>query len=100
MPTSQKRIQVLLRPKVLEVVEEMAADERMPASKILVMLIEEALIHRGVDVSTWIPPTLRKAEEQGREHSTVSRNLKAEGTPELTEKDLKLLEVLKMLKEI
>lgn len=96
MPTSQKRIQVLLRPRVLEIVEGMAEDERMPASKILVQLIEEALINRGIDITSnkWKMPNV-----EGREHQTVSRNLKTDTDTELTEEDLKLIKIVKMIKE-
>ena len=100
MPTSKKRIQVLLRPRLLELVEQIAEEDGNPSSAVCVRLIEEALHSRGYDVTSASKPPRPSVLPPEWESTTVSRNLKAEGTPELTEQDLKLLQVLKMLKEI
>ena len=48
MPSPTKRIQVLLRPRVLEVVEDLSEKEDFTLSKTVSMLVEEALISRGL----------------------------------------------------
>ena len=107
MPTSKKRIQVLLRPRLLELVETLAEEDGTATSAVCVRLIEEGLHARGYDVTSASKPSPRPSFvpegsewPEGWKAKTVSRNLKAEASEELSEKDMKLLEVLKMLKEI
>ena len=101
MPTSKKRIQVLLRPRLLELVEQIADEDQTPASAICVKLIEEGLHARGYDVTSASKTVVRPSTPDPEwTEKVVSKNLKAGSSADLTEKDLKLLEVLKMLKEI
>ena len=53
MATTVKREAVLLRPEVKTVVEQLADDAGISKSKLLSMLVEEALINRG----HWQPTT-------------------------------------------
>ena len=101
MPTSKKRIQVLLRPRLLELVEQISEEDQTPTSAICVKLIEEGLHARGYDVTSANQTVVRPSTPDPEwTEKVVSKNLKAGSSADLTEKDLKLLEVLKMLKEI
>ena len=48
MPTSQKRVQVLFRPAVLEVLEQLSNEKGITLSKISAQLVEEALESKGL----------------------------------------------------
>lgn len=101
MPTSKKRIQVLLRPRLLELVEQISEEDQTPTSAVCVKLIEEGLHARGYDVTSASKTVVRPSTPDPEwTEKVVSKNLKAGSSADLTEKDLKLLEVLKMLKEI
>ena len=47
MPSPSKRIQVLLRSNVLETVEQISEEKGLSLSKVVSLLLEEALAHRG-----------------------------------------------------
>ena len=97
MPTSKKRIQVLLRPRLLELVEQISEEDQTPTSAVCVKLIEEGLHARGYDVTSASKTVVRPSTPDPEwTEKVVSKNLKAGSSADLTEKDLKLLEVLKM----
>lgn len=48
MPTTSKRIQVQLRSEVLKTVEQLSEDKGLSLSKVVSLLLEEALAHRGL----------------------------------------------------
>ena len=48
MPTTSKRIQVQLRSEVLKTVEQLSEDKGLSLSKVVSLLLEEALAHRGM----------------------------------------------------
>lgn len=50
MASPTQRIQVLLRPRALEVVKELSEQEDLTLSKTVAMLVNEALEARGVSV--------------------------------------------------
>lgn len=100
MPASKKRIQVLLRPRLLEPVESIAEDDGTATSAVCVRLIEEALLSRGYDVNTGKQSARPSSTPEGWKNQTVSRNLKSGSTDDLTERDLKMIEILKMLKDV
>ena len=52
MPYSAKRIQVLLRPVLLETVEQFAEEQGLTNSKACALLIDEAVRARGLTVKT------------------------------------------------
>ena len=52
MASPTQRIQVLLRPRALEVVKELSEQEDLTLSKTVAMLVNEALEARGVRVRT------------------------------------------------
>lgn len=48
MPTSSKRVQVLLKPDLLETVEQIAKEQGLSLGKVVALLTEEAAIKRGL----------------------------------------------------
>ena len=48
MPTSSKRVQVLLKPDLLETVEQIAKEQGLSLGKVVALLTEEAAINRGL----------------------------------------------------
>lgn len=105
MPTPSKRIQVLLRDRVRDVVQTLSDEENLSSSKICALLIEEALIHRGVfdnrptvQVQRREDPDLESLmRRDGIQAQLVSRNMRGS---ERTEEEEKLYRKLKMLKEL
>lgn len=98
MPSSQQRIQVLLRPKVLELVKDLAAEEGLTNSKMVAQLVEEALANRG---------TFDKGSTSSAANATDSVDLKAtllskvsESAEAFDEDDLKLLKKIQMMKKL
>ena len=85
----------------MELVEQISEEDQTPTSAVCVKLIEEGLHARGYDVTSASKTVVRPSTPDPEwTEKVVSKNLKAGSSADLTEKDLKLLEVLKMLKEI
>ena len=117
MPTSSKRVQVLLKPRVTEIIEQISEEENLSLSKICSLLIEEALITRGAFSKTStirevLPPTPERdslmkrdslaiaaaeaAEKAGRQHETVMKKTEPMDGDEET---LRLLKKFKALQD-
>jgi len=110
-----KRVQVLLRDRVAEIIEGIAEEENLSQSKVCGALIEEALLTRGVfsknsHIREVLPSTptrdsvMRKdslldAVDIAERKVEVTQNRKTE-TDDLEDEDLKLLRKSKMLKEL
>jgi hypothetical protein len=100
-----QRVQVLLKPKVLEIVKELSVELDLTLSKTVAMLVYEALETRGVKVKPSssvltdikIPSTdpLRFSVPDHIEHTTVTKK-----TEELDPEDLDLLKKIKTLKTL
>ena len=111
-----KRVQVLLRDRVHEIVHAIAEDENLSMSRVCSLLVEEALITRGAfsktshirDVLPSDPARdslmrkdslLAHAAQQGIEVHVDQVNTRKPET-DISADDLKLLKKLKMLKEL
>lgn len=116
MTSASKRVQVVLRSKVLEILEGISADENLSMSKVCSLLIEEALLARGVFSKTshireHLPPSperdsvmrrdslVKAAEDLGLNVETAYTKTETQD-PELEDDDLRLLKKIKMLKEL
>ena len=109
MPAPAQRVQVLLRPKVLELVKVLAEEENLTLSKVCSHLIEAGLIAKGVLDPKSPPPQLRQVE---REASPSVRSILGVDVPDnynmtttrkttdLDQSDLDLLHKLKALKSV
>lgn len=102
----KKRIQVLLRDRVYEIVEALSGDENLPMSKVCSMLIEESLMARG-EFSKSRPADTPGFIPKGVEMKVVAKQDPIENAREslaaasgIDDEDLKLLRKLKMLKEL
>lgn len=117
MPTPAKRIQVQLRAQVLETVESISAEKGLSLSKVVSLLLEEALAHRGMYGDSGAnPPPDRSAPSSAKadfdallqEHSvqtvknTRGRKITAQRMPELEGPDMddadEMLRKIKVLK--
>ena len=110
-----KRVQVLLRERVAEIIEGIADEENLSQSKVCSALIEEALLTRGVfnknsHIREVLPSTperdsiMRKdslldAVDTANRKVEVTQNQKT-GTDEMDDETLKLLRKFKMLQEL
>lgn len=84
MPTASKRIQVLLKPDVMELVEGISEQDGLSHSKVASLLITEALCARGL-----VPGS----------KMTVSTVMTNQSNSE-TDNDAELLKKVKLLKEL
>ena len=103
MPTSNKRVQVLLKPRVTEIIERISEDENLSLSKICSLLIEEALITRGAYSKTSrmqeiLPPSPER-DSLMRRDSLVTAAESAEASGDTDEETLRLLKKFKALKD-
>ena len=118
MPTPVQRVQVLLRPRVLEAIKELSAEEDLTLSKTCSMLVEEALISRGLFNKT----TRRKEREEAQPAGQMAKDVVEAGlshflqqavagsdthmttvekkTEAIDDEDLELLKKLKALKSV
>lgn len=78
MPTSQKRVQVLFRPAVLEVLEQLANEQGVTLSKISAQLVEEALESRGLVDRKTLADQSRKMTAYISHHKKIKGNEKKE----------------------
>ena len=100
MPTNLKRVQVLLRPEVLEIIETLSNKDGLALSKTCALLIEEMLEAKGLlDRST--------LRNRGRwQADSISKNKKTDESSQkntdtsVSEEDLELLRKIKLLKEL
>ena len=104
MPTPNKRVQVLLKPRALEIIEKISEDENLSLSKICSLLIEEALVTRGAYSKTShmvevLPPTPER-DSLMRRDSVVKAGEQAEQKQQVTDEDLRLLAKIKGLREL
>ena len=99
MPTPAKRIQCLLRPDVLKLVETISEEENLSASKVVSMLVEEALETRGVVNKSKGKKTLPSVFEETLGKEGVQAQVVA-SKADLSDEDLVLLQKIKMIKEI
>ena len=121
MATTKKRIQVLLPIKAQAVVERLADEDEVSQSRVVSILVTEALVARGelgnwkvqsreqvaqelgVDVQTIAPNTGNTAFQAARMnvlHETPPEPEQEQPSPAIEDDDLKLLKKLKMLKEL
>jgi len=99
MPTPAKRIQCLLRPDVLKLVETISVAENLSASKVVSMLVEYALETRGVSNKSKGKKTLPSVFEE----TLGKEGIKAQAVAskaDVTDEDLILLQKFKALKEM
>jgi hypothetical protein len=109
MSVPATRVQVLMRPKVLELVKVLAEEENLTLSKVCSQLIEAGLIAKGIIDPKAPPPQLR---EVVREVSPSTRSVLGVDVPDnytmtttkrttdLDQSDLELLQKLKALKSV
>ena len=109
MPAPAQRVQVLLRPKVLDLVKVISEEENLTLSKVCSQLIEAGLLAKGVLDPKSPPPQLR---EVAREASPATRSILGVDVPDnynmtttkrttdLDPSDLELLQKLKALKSV
>jgi len=103
MPTPNKRVQVLLKPKVLSILEGISEDENLSLSKICSLLIEEALVTRGAYSKTSrmaeiLPPSAERDSVMRRD-SLVQAAEAAQNTTDSDEETLRLLKKFKALQD-
>ena len=94
MPTSSKRVQVLLGPKVLEQVEKLSEWEGVSLSRTCALLIREALMNRGLHFD----PMLRDNMPDGWQAGT--KPVEAEPVQETNDPDEETLRLLKKFKAL
>ena len=92
MSTSQ-RVQVLLKPKALDIVKQLSEELDLTLSKTVSMLVYEALEARGVKIR---PSSSVLTDIQTPDN--VTKTLVTKKTEELEDSDLELLRKLKLLK--
>jgi DUF1009 family protein len=90
-----QRVQVLLKPKVLDIVKELGKELDLTLSKTVAMLVYEALETRGVKVR---PSSSVLTDIQVPEH--IKQTTVTAKTTELDPEDLELLQKLKALKSV
>lgn len=100
MPTPAKRIQCLLRPDVLKLVEEISEEQGLSASKVVSMLVEEALENRGLFDKSRLTKKAPSINEQMLGTKGVQSEVVARKTEDISEEDMKLLQKFKALKEM
>jgi hypothetical protein len=64
MPSPTQRVQVLLRPKVLDLVKVLAEEESLTLSKVCSQLVEAGLIAKGLIDPKAPPKLLREVEKE------------------------------------
>ena len=94
-PQPAQRIQVLLKPKVLEIVKQLSTELDLTLSKTVALLCYEALEARGVKVkpSSSILTDIKIPDN-------INNELITKKTEELDPEDLELLRKLKLLKNV
>ena len=97
MPTNAHRVQVLLNPDLLEVVKQLSEEKGLSMGKTVALLAQEACMSRGL---------FSPGQELGTPTHTTEVVMKKTQPPqetdtsELTSEDMKLLKMLKVLKEM
>jgi hypothetical protein len=103
MPTSAKRLQVLVKPRVLKILEGIAEDENLSLSKVCSLLIEESLITRGAFSKTSrmaeILPDTPERQSVMRKDSLVQAAETAQASGDDDEETMRLLKKFKALKD-
>ena len=97
MPTNAHRVQVLLNPDLLEVVQRLSDEKGLSMGKTVALLAQEACMSRGL---------FNPGQELGTPTHTTevvmkkSQPAQETDTSELSAEDMKLLKMLKVLKEM
>lgn len=106
-----QRVQVLLRPKILELVKILSEEENLSLSKACSILVEAGLIAKGMIDPKAPPKLLREVEKEASpstrsvlgvdvpqdRHTTVTKKT---SDLDLTTEDLELLQKIKALKSV
>ena len=114
MPAPAQRVQVLLRPKVLDLVKVLSEEENLTLSKVCSHLIEAGLIAKGVLDPKSPPPQLKQVEKEASPsvrsilgvdvpenlHATTVTKRTVPDNDLLSPDDLELLRKLKALKSV
>jgi hypothetical protein len=109
MPAPAQRVQVLLRPKVLDLVKVLAEEENLTLSKVCSQLIEAGLIAKGIIDPKAPPKLLREVEKEaspsvravlGVDVPDNYNMTTTKRTTDLSTEDLELLQKLKALKSV
>jgi hypothetical protein len=95
MSIPAQRIQVLLKPKVLDIVKELSVELDLTLSKTVAMLVYEALEARGVKVKPSSSVLTDIKVPDNIQHTTVTKK-----TTDIDPEDLELLQKLKALKSV
>ena len=102
-----QRIQVLLKPHLLEVVKTLSEEEDNTLSKTCAKLIEEALVARGISTARKTTPPAPSIMESVVVPEGITKTVVEKKTSELSGNnspldvnDLELLHKLKALKEL
>jgi len=103
VPTPNKRVQVLLKPRALEIIEKISEDENLSLSKICSLLIEEALVTRGAyskssHMVEVLPPTPER-DSLMRRDSLVKAAETAQQSGDDDAETLRLLKKFKALQD-
>ena len=104
MPTPNKRVQVLLKPRALEIIQKISDDENLSLSKICSLLIEEALVTRGAYSKTShivevLPPTPER-DSLMRRDSMVQAAQDAMKKEQMDEESMRLLKKFQAFQEM
>jgi hypothetical protein len=97
VPTNAHRVQVLLNPDLLEVVQKLSEEKGLSMGKTVALLAQEACMTRGL---------FSPGQELGiPTHTTEvvmqkTKPAQETDTSELSAEDMKLLKMLKVLKEM
>ena len=99
MANASKRIQVGFKQHVLDALETFSEQSGDSLSRSVSVLVEEALISRGMlEAKAPLKPSLKTGWEEKLGSSTETTPLPT--SPSIDEEDLKLLQKIKVLKEL
>jgi hypothetical protein len=96
MSTTQ-RVQVLLKPRVLEIVKELSQDQELTLSKTVALLVNEALEARGYSTKPTPKPSVLKDIKIPDNVTQELVTKKTEPLPAIDEDFLKKIQMLQSL---